>query len=391
MGTVAVIPETPILLHQMHVNLWILPGIGRQVRFLDIGFRFKVEEGKGEFQAFKAAIPGSGMRQPRDLSQKITEETGSLIFGMPIDRDSAGKISPATDLEPDYVSSTLVELSKFETVKNEVLEAGFGFWRCELAKPWTSADDFGYCRVRFVVPNPGRMWTRPGMSPLDGRSLFDLRILDVRESATSAIDVDIRNGGTEVREAVHAHLIVPDSFEVLDTSENHKYLRLLEAEAWQDYLGRRASLLPTRPKMVAVSWEKRGGSDQPAAEVTRPARFACLLRKQTVALTLGRLLTAIVVAMGVVWFLTDAELFEGGAVGDTIRWLNDVVPAKLSGVPGIDGTLEDLLEVVASLPVGGPLVGVAVLAIWPRTRRFLGWMRTRLEALFVTAKPHGSY
>lgn len=389
MGTVAVISEVPVQLHQLHVNLWILPGLARQVRFLDIGFRFDVQD--GEFEFYDLAIPGSGKRKPADLSQLITPESGSLIFGMPINRDATGKISPATNLNPDNISATLVELSEFESMRTEDLEAGASLWRCHLARPWKSTDGHGYCRARFFVPDPGRMWTHPGVSPLDGRSLFDVRILDVRENATSATAADIRNRGKDIRSAVNTHLIVPDEFEILDTAENHKYIRLLETEAWQPYLGRNANLPMTRPKMLAVSWEKQADDDHPAAEVTRPARFACMLRKHTITLALGRLLAAIAVAALVTWFLIGSDPFRGGPAADVIGWLNDTVPARVSGLPGVDGTMEELLEVVLSIPVLGMVAGVAALARWPKARHHLEEARNGLEALLVQAKPHGKY
>lgn len=389
MGTVAVISEVPIQLHQLHVNLWILPGLARQVRFLDIGLRFEVQD--GEFASFDLAIPGSGKRKPADLSQLITSESGSLIFGMPINRAVTGEISPATELNPDDISATIVELSEFVSMRTEDLEAGASLWRCHLAKPWKSTDGHGYCRARFFVPDPGRMWTHPGMSPFDGRSLFDVRILDVRDNATSATAADVRYRGTAVRSAVNIHLIVPDEFEILDTAENHKYIRLLETEAWQPYLGRNANLPMTRPKMLAVSWEKQGDDGRPAAEVTRPARFACMLRKHTITLALGRLLAAIAVAALVTWFLIGSDPFRGGPAADVIGWLHDKVPVKVLGLPGGDGTVAELLEVVLSIPVLGIVAGVAVLAKWSGARHRLGQARNRLEAQLVEARPHGKY
>ena len=393
MGTVAVISNVPIQLHELHVNLWILPGLARQVRFLDVGFRFEVQD--REFEAFELAIPGSGERKPVDLSQLITPESGSLIFGMPINRDATtGKISPAKQLNPDYISATLVELSEFESQKADELGAGVSLWQCRLARPWKSADGPGYCRARFFVPDPGRMWTHPGVSPLDGRSLFDVRILDDRENATSAIAVDIRNRGIKVQGAVNTHLIVPEDFEILNAAENHKYVRLLETEAWRHYLGRRASLPMTRPKMLAVAWEKRGDQNQPAAEVTRPARFACMLRKHTMTLTLGRLLAAIAVAGLVTWFLTGSDTFRGGSLDDVIRWFNDFVPAKTLSLPDVDGTAVDLLEVVLTIPVLGVVAVVAAMAKSSKARRllgFLGKVRSGLEACLVRAESHGKY
>lgn len=386
MGTVAVISEAPILLHELHVNLWILPGLGRQVRFLDVGFRFEVQH--GEFKTFDLAIPGSGKRKPADLSQKITSESGSLIFGVPINRDTEGKISPAKPLDPDYISATLAELSEFTSMKTE---AGASLWQCHLARPWSPQDGCGYCRARFYVPDAGRMWTHPGMSPLDGRSLFDIRILDVRDNATTAITVNIRNGGTPVQGAVNAHLIVPEEFEILSTAENHKYVRLLEAEAWRPYLGRKASLPMTRPKMLAVSWEKRGNGNYSAADVTRPARFACMLRKHTMTLALGRLLAAIGVAALATWFFIGADVFREGAHIDVIGWLHDMLPLKVRNVPGVGGTVEDLVELVASVPVLGTAAGVLLLWRWSTARHLLGRMRSSIERWLVQAEPHGEY
>ncbi len=389
MGTVAVISEVPILLHQLHVNLWILPGLGRQVRFLDVGFRFEVQD--GELESFDVAIPGSGENKPADLSQLITPESGSLIFGVPINRDAQGQISPAKVLKPDYISASLVEISRFESKKSEDLEDGVGLWQCTLANKRTSADGPGYCRARFFVPDPGRMWTHPGVSPLDGRSLFDVRVLDVRENATSAIAVDVRNVGVEVHGAVNTHLIVPEEFEILDTAENHKYVRLLETEAWRPYLGRRANLPMTRPKMLAVSWEKRGDGKRPAAEVTRPARFACMLRKHTMTLALGRLLAAIGVAALVIWFLTGSDAFSGGLDEDVINWLNETMPGKATGLPGVDGTLEELVEVILSIPIVGTAAALTLLARWPRMRQLVARARSELESWLVRAEAHGTY
>lgn len=389
MGTIAVIPEGEIQLLQLHVNLWILPGLGRQVRFLDVGFRFEVQ--CDQLETFDLAIPGSGKKKPADLHEYITSESGSLIFGVPIECDTQGRISPTQKLSPDYISATLVQLSEFTPQRTEDLNAGVSLWRCRLAKPWTSDDGPGYCRVRFFVPDPGRMWTHPGVSPLDGRSLFDLRILDVRENIRLEIAPDIRMSGVEVTEAVNTHLIVPEEFEILDTAENHKYVRLLETEAWRQYLGRKAHLPLTSPKMLAVSWEKRGNVNDPAAEVTQPARFACMLRKHTLTLAFSRLLAAIIVAALVTWFLIGSDMFRGGPADDMIDWLNDKVPAKVPGLPRVEGSVEKLLQVVLSIPFAGLVVGVAVLARWPWARRQLGLMRSGLEAFLVGAESHGRY
>ena len=197
--------------------------------------------------------------------------------------------------------------------------------------------------------------------------------------------------GQRVRKAVNTHLIVPEEFEVLDTAENHKYVRLLETQVWRPYLGRKAHLPLRRPKMMAVSWEKQRADRYPAASVSRPARFACMLRKHTMALALGRLLAAIAVAGLVTLFLVGSEILRGGPAEDVIGWLNNNVPAKVPGLPRVGGILEDLLQVVLSIPFAGLVIGTAALAKWPWARRQLGRMRNGLEAFLVDAEPHGRY
>ncbi|WP_419865081.1 hypothetical protein [Candidatus Poriferisodalis sp.] len=383
------------------MNLWILPGLGREVRFLDVGFRFEVlggvEAPGGVVEFLDLAIPGSGLRKPADLSQWITSESGSLIFGMPIVRGPMDQISPVQTIVPDHVSATLVELSEFEPMMTEDLKAGVSLWRCHLAEPWNSAAGIGYCRIRFFVLDPGRMWTRPGVSPVDGRSFFDIRVLDVREYATSPVAPRIRKFGTAVLETVNTHLILPEEFEVLDAAENHKYVRLLETAAWRAYLGRRANLPIRRPKMLAVSWETQGSGGRPAADLTRPARFACMLRKHSVTLALARLLVAVIVAGLMVWFFVGSDAFRGGTANDVIGWWNEEVRAEDSSLPVADGISEDLLDFLLPVTAVGTLAGVVALVRWSNARQLVGRMkligriRSGVEAWLVNADDHGRY
>ena len=403
MGTVAVIANDSILLCQLHVNLWILPGLGRQVRFLDVGLRFKVAKESAPFETFDLVIPGSGNPKPVDLFEQTKGDSSSLIFGVPINHEANGKISPANELEPDHISATVVALSEFTSQRADDLKGGASLWRCRLARQWTSADGFGYCRARFFLPHPGRMWTRQGLSPLDGRSLFDLRILDDRENTITKIAADIAERGTSVQRSVNTHLIIPEEYEILGTGENHKYIRLLETEVWRSYLGRKVGLLMTRPKMLAVSWEKRGSDEHPAAEVTRPARFACILRKHTMSLAFGRLLAAIVAAIPVIWLFIGSNVFRDGTYGAVISWLNDMASLENSNYPLLSGPLDSLLDAVVSVPVLGPLTFALVLALWflmrqflrrkkrPERVRMLQRIRSSLERRLVGAAEHGKY
>ena len=147
----------------------------------------------------------------------------------------------------------------------------------------------------------------------------------------------------------------------------------------------------TRPKMLAVSWEKRGDGNDPAADVTRPARFACMLRKHTMTLALGRLLAAIGVAALATWFFIGGDVFREGAYVDVIGWLHDMLPLKFWNVPDIGGPVEDLVELVASVPVLGTAAGVLLLWRWSTARHLLGRMRSFIERWLVQAEPHGEY
>lgn len=92
--------------------------------------------------------------------------------------------------------------------------------------------------------------------------MFDFRVYDVRESRFAESERPLRERMIPIDE-INVFLITPSKYQVTTTSPQLKYLRMLEAGAWRQYL-RGTAYLWLRGAMVVYYWRHK--PDREAAQ-----------------------------------------------------------------------------------------------------------------------------
>lgn len=237
-----------------HVNLWSLGALGwRRTMILDVGLTIQAAD--KQVTSVTVALPvGTGDRV-EDLASKVLDtDVAGLIFDKEVT-----KPGPAVICFDEAPTNVL----RVKTTASEQAAAhrsrDFSVWTLQLATPVEPGQD-GYLRVRFAVTGSGRSWQWERSYLARVGALVDLRVCDVRGTATVA-------GGDELRGRilpigrVHIFIMVPSWLHQRSASPPPKYVRVLESSVWAGYLGR-APEIRSRSKLVVYYW--REGLANPA-------------------------------------------------------------------------------------------------------------------------------
>jgi hypothetical protein len=262
-------------IRRCHVNVWSLSSLlpGRRLLYFDVGLElvagaeqvsevelmlpFRVEEGHW---------PG-GARTAQDLYATITNrDVAELVFGGPVDFDQHGDDTflGIGDYE-EPLKLARVRPSGIKRNEDEIQRSDSSVYKVPLDVPIPAAES-RYVRLRWRVFGAAPLWS---WKRLNGGARFDFRVCDVRESRFADADHHLRQRMIPIDE-INVFLIAPAKYQIATTSPEAKYLRILEAGAWRDYLSG-AAYLTLRSEMLVYYWrEKPAGRHVENAATTSP-------------------------------------------------------------------------------------------------------------------------
>lgn len=264
-------------IRRCHINLWSLSSLipGRRLFYFDVGLElvagagpitevelllpFRVEEGpwKGRARNDKTA---------QDLYDMIsTSPAAELVFGGPVrieQKDSGTSLRIG-----DYPA--LLQLARVNSAGVHQVDTGdqredSSHYTVPLSTP-IPPQQARYVRMRWRVFGSGPLWS---WKRSRGGAMFDFRVYDVRESRFAESEKPLRERMIPIDE-INVFLIAPAKYQVTTTSPQSKYLRLLEAGAWRQYL-RGTAYLWLRGAMVVYYWRHKPDSATAQPVVIRP-------------------------------------------------------------------------------------------------------------------------
>jgi hypothetical protein len=331
--------------HRCHINLWVLGGlVGYRVAYFDVGLHVRATG--GGLTALDLALPfgaiPSGFSSLRDelrdakIANLIFADENALVGGSLVLED---KKDPVPILQIDPQRSEL---------QRAISNRSFSAFTVGLSEPLELGQS-GYLRVRFHVRWPGRMWSwRRSLLARTG-AIADLRIADQRDAQTVVGDEALVARMIELAK-LDAFVIAPAALQPLQASPKTEYVRLLEGQLWERYLGR-ATDLRRREKFLVHYWKPAH-----AVRLAEPFRGSLVLgREWTYLPTISDLKPVLLALLAAIALFSPR--FELQWLSDAADWVGETVSENL-------GTFSILVAV--SL--------VATLATL--TERFRSW-RTR--------------
>jgi hypothetical protein len=250
MGLFAVLsPQAPpaFSVDLCHINLWQLPGLGRQIFVWDVGLQLTAPPA-ADLESVRLALPfDADVSHAADLADVMrNQQVASLVFGSNATVVGQQLITGAGtfDLHPIRVPGikVLKDLSSKELTVCEV--------------PFIDPIQAGqqkYIRVRFPIRNLGRVWTWRRFGPLRGGALIDLRVNEVREAVSAGIQKEIQGRVLPIS-ALYVFIIAPWQLREVLEHPPFRYVRILEGRAWERYL-RWSTGVPRPAKLLIYSWE----------------------------------------------------------------------------------------------------------------------------------------
>ena len=245
-----------------HINYWSLGGLGHRVFQLDVGLRLKAEYA---FEVVKLAVPvGTNNDGCTDLAESIkSPRTAELIFSGP-------------------APGTVVGIMRSE--RDERLSGkGFSLWTLTLARAIQPGQEV-YVRARFAVVDRGRTWSWKRWLFATNGALVDLRVAETREQVNLTQWQALKDSIVPIEE-LNVFVMAPQTLQLVTASPSPRYVRLLEGDAWGEYIGRSPDLFRTG-KMIVYYW-RQNAEDGHRVDTDTPFRGFLDLSKESL-LTPGR-------------------------------------------------------------------------------------------------------
>lgn len=323
MSYFAVLSEQPdqIAIAHCHLNIWVLTGLfGRRVFYLDVGLGIKVSGSRPA--KLSIALPGAVSDGDAEDLRQITLKNANLIFGEP---------AKVVDRRIEYGNDTLCVSGVRASRDTNCGGEDYCIWDIE-PTDW-SEDGETYVRVRFRLTSFARSWV-----PQRSGALLDLRLCDVREAVNSKGLESIDNRICSI-EHLNVFAIIPASLKARAQSPAPRHVRLLEGEAWSDYLQRRTSRLSKR-KLLVYHWRHK-------EEINRQNPFRAFLDLSEEHAVIRRRTLAFVALVAALTVVISRELFSSWAT-ETVTLLRNQLTLVLSLVSL--GAILKLFPQLATLP-----------------------------------------
>ncbi|KRC51874.1 hypothetical protein ASE16_02045 [Leifsonia sp. Root227] len=242
--------RTDFTVTRLHLNLWCLAAIGfrRRTFVFDVGV--EVTAGTTKVDKLVVALPFDTYRV-ESLSKKVLNlTTAAVIFDTVIDSISESQSTISYDDRTLHVTS--VATKKAERDAQYSKPGLFTLFHLPLTEP-IEPGETSYIRVRFPIVGTGTAWQWTRSHLRKTAAILDFRISDLRSS-------ELLEGGSElirrVRpiQSVAAFIMAPSWLHGRTIHPEPRYIRLLEARVWAQYLNRAPERL-RRSRLVVYYWK----------------------------------------------------------------------------------------------------------------------------------------
>lgn len=241
----------------LHFNLWILPRKTLRAitnfrffkNFIDVGLRITVKSGR--FSSLDLHLPGIEGEAGQavdffDLEEAVLNETvNDLIFGRPV-RSVNGRIEYSRG--GSDISERVVGIKSIK-----IIEAGQRF-RIEMRSPVDggNGEEHIYIRFRYECRHAEDIIISKGWGFAKKGSVVDVRLNDTRE--TLWFKPGNKPENMVIPKEFNAFVIHPANFVRIAQSPEIHYARILEPQAWQDYL-LSCGKYDSSAKMIINQWK----------------------------------------------------------------------------------------------------------------------------------------
>jgi hypothetical protein len=306
---------TAFAVGKCHVNLWHLQG--RAAHFLcDIGIEITA---RVEVQGFRVLLPFNAVPLPQDLFQKLrVPDTATLVFGEQVEvtsTEDTAILRFTTRRPPDDLVVGRINTGE---CRRDVHSTGdYTVWTIRLYHP-LAAGTPTYYRFRFVLPSLGRTWSWKTTWPRTRNgALVDFRVNDTRDLVGRVGQLGFERELVPIYD-LYVFVISPWGWQVRTVSPGLRYSRVLEGDAWLDYLGYRLSKRRGQRALVHYwRWDPKDGGDE--LELRACRAFIDLSRDPSVLPWINHVRwLAMIVVLGSLAFGVNLLVRNAGAVAGTL-------------------------------------------------------------------------
>lgn len=224
---------------RVDLNIWVLPALfWRHIYMCDIGVCCRLlESPNDQSMNFELRAPfASDNSTPIDLTPMMRDDENlcGLIFGnsdLKRIRDGLG-----TWINDDYGRLLLTDIQSFERMSRTGTHSHCTSWVVSTEPMSLDAGTRLYLRFRITTRTPKNLWIRQFGAGRNPYAVCDIRVNEFREKK--------KNDYIDFSKVIEPHringfLILSARYKSGRISPSPKYIRVLEAESWTKYLGRR--------------------------------------------------------------------------------------------------------------------------------------------------------
>ena len=214
---------------------------------IDILLPFRVDEG----------LWPDGSRVVQDLYDQVAnQDVAELIFGGPVNVNVANS-ECTLDFPEGSLRAGGIDTHAVKQVEAYAQRSDSSLYTIPFASPIEPGGQ-RYFRMRWRILGARPLWR---WKRIVGGCLVDLRIADVREGRFAGADRSLRGRILPIQKT-NVFVMAPARLELATTSPEPRYVRLLEAHAWESYL-RHATSRGKGPRLVVYYWRSEAQSGRP--------------------------------------------------------------------------------------------------------------------------------
>jgi hypothetical protein len=314
--------EAPAAIRHCHLNLWTLGGLfGYRVCYLDVGLHLVA--GAQPLQQFRLGLPVCTPEAPDQaidsLKGRVENPTvASLIFARKDAVEGGSVLIGDERVELVDIDRTQCSLAATPRTKD------FSLWTVGLVTP-LQPNQSGYLRIRFHIQGSGRLWLWGRSLLARNRAIVDLRVSDEREARTVPDGSEFISKLLPLDE-LNAFVIAPAAFAPAVTTPEAEYVRALEGQIWEKYLGRRTDLRRDQ-KFLIHHWRVTSPTT-----ADHPFRAFLLLERRRSLLPSWSDLMPVLLAFALALALLDVEFRRLDWVGSVLHFLTAGIHLPITAV-----------------------------------------------------------
>lgn len=325
-----------IKIKRLHINIWSLRGLwpGRRLFYFDVGLELHLKKSKRNplsyvdgveillpFIAEEGKWP-NGAPIVQDLYEMVIDDHSCpLIFGMPVKAIKSINGRANIEFSKDRLVAGRIREGCAKLVENEFVAGDSSSYLVSFQRPVEQGESV-YFRMRWRVFGAAPLWK---WVRAEAGARVDFRVCDTRQMAAWQ-----REPGTISRilpvMAANIFITAPASFIPMNVSPFPKHVRMLESDAWIDYLRGAARWKWMVKDLLVYGWSRGGEADRHITGDNPLRIFAALNRPASKPkwLIFMHILTGVIA----VWMLLNGR-----------KWVSDAlnIPLDMTPIAGFIG------------------------------------------------------